>query len=924
VTLQNKVALGAALVSCIAALAAQAQTVAQSKERIEVTGSSIKRVDAETAVPVQIITRQEIERTGVATTEELLKHVTATASANSIVAATANGTITTSQSVVSLRGLGATRTLVLVNGRRVAVFGGTTSTAVDVNSIPLAAIERVEILKEGASSLYGSDAIAGVINFILRKDYTGGEVFVSYGAPEKAGGAEKNINAFVGFGDSDRWNLTVGAGWKKIDSIEGRDRAFARQVNEGAGNDLGSTFAFPGNILNGPTFGRLTSPAFPNCGPLSYASVLLASNANTGRACRFENSLFLSIQPALDNKFGFASGHMRLTSAMDAYFEANYTRNKFSYTTQPVPIGSDSALVSSNPYHDFIRNLVATRYPNLPAGLRRFIGQTSLALLPPTSPYYPTAFVASLGLPTDQPIAFRFRDFVQGTRFTEDKAENTRLVGGLRGTIGTWDYDTGVYWSQSKAASNLVSGYPLTSAFFELLDTGVINPFGPTTDPSAIAAAQAAEFHGNIYTSKTSLTGIDGKVSRELFQLRGGPVGVAVGAQFNEERFRYDPSAAFQIGDIGGFGGNTLSVDRKRNVSSMYAEAAVPVLRSLEADFGVRYDNYQKVGSTTNPKLSLRWTPMRELLIRASVGSGFRAPSLTDLYTPQGTSVTSNNTRDPIRCPDPNTGAAADCGNQFATTIGGNPNLKPEKSLQRTFGIVFEPTPEVSAGVDFFFINLKDSIVIGGLAFQTILANADNATRFASFITRGAPDGNPSGVGPILSIQQTNANLFKVAVSGYDVDLRWRVIPRTLTLALNGTYFMRYDAQNPDGSYTSQLDTALVTTGGIIPRWKHTASATYTTGPWIATLYQYYQKSYVDAPSNVTRVARRVGSYETYDAQLEFHGIRRLQLAGGVKNVFDRNPPYTNSAGQFAAGYDISYADVRGRFWYGSVRWRFK
>ena len=915
----KKVALVAVLASCIP-FGAQAQTVAQSKERIEVTGSSIKRVDAETAVPVQIITRQEIERTGVATTEELLKHVTATASAGSIVAATANGTITTSQSNVSLRGLGATRTLVLVNGRRITVFGGQTGTAgaVDVNSIPLAAIERVEVLKEGASSLYGSDAIAGVINFILRKDYTGGEVFASYGAPEKSGGAEKNVNAFVGFGDADRWNLMVGAGWKKIDSIEGNTRAFARQVNEGAGNDLGSTFAFPGNILNGPTFARLTSPSFPNCGPLSYASTLLAGSASTGRACRFENSLFLSIQPALDSKFGIATGHLRLTSAIDAYFEANFTRNKFSYTTQPVPVGSDSALVPSNPYHDFVRNLVATRYPNLPAGLRRFIGQTTLALLPPTSPYYPTAFVASLGLPTDQPIAFRFRDFTQGLRFTEDSADNSRLVGGLRGTIGAWDYDTGVYWSQSKAKSNLVDGYPLTSAFLELLDTGVINPFGPTTDPSAIAAAQAAEFRGNIYTSKASLAGIDGKVSRELWQLPGGPLGLALGAQFNEEHFRYDPSLAFQLGDIGGFGGNQFGVDKKRNVESAYAEIAAPLLRTLEADVGVRYDNYQNVGSTTNPKLSLRWTPTRELLVRASVGSGFRAPSLADLYAPQGTSVTANNTRDPIRCPQ--TGAASDCSNQFQTIIGGNPDLKPEKSLQRTLGVVFEPTPDVSAGLDFFWINLKNRIVIGGLAFQTILANADNATRFANLIQRAGGDPN----GPIVAVLQTNANLFKVAVSGYDVDLRWRVVPRTVTLALNGTYFKRWDAQNPDGSYTSQLDTALVQSGGIIPRWKHTASATYTTGPWVATVYQYYQKSYVDAPSNVTQTPRRVGSYETYDGQVEFDGLRHLKLQAGVKNIFDRDPPYTNSAGQFAAGYDISYADVRGRFWYGTVRWTFK
>ena len=917
-----KVALAVALASCIA-VGAQAQTTAQSRERIEVTGSSIKRTDAETALPVQIITRQEIERTGAATTEELLKHITASTSAGSVVAAQANGTITTSQSNISLRGLGATRTLVLVNGRRLAVFGGTTSIAPDVNGIPLAAIERIEVLKEGASSLYGSDAIAGVVNFILRKDYTGGEVYASYGHPTRhGGGGETNVNALVGFGDADRYNLTLDVGYKKIQRIEGADRDFARQINVGEGNDLGSTIAFPGNILYGPTFARLSSPAYPNgCAPTSYASPLLASNPNTGTACRFENSRFLSVQPGLDSKFGLATGHFRLSGMADAYFEAGFSKNKTDYLTQPVPFAENTAIVPQNPYNAFLTNLVNTQYPNLPAALRRLVGNSTLILLPPSSPFYPTAFVASLGLPTNQPIAFRYRDFVQGQRHTEDDGDNTRFVVGLRGTMGTWDYDTGFLYNQSKASSNLLDGYPIISAFSELLDSGVINPFGPTTDPAAIAAAQAAEFHGAVYTSKTSIMGVDAKATRDLFEVRGGPVGLALGAQFNEERFRYDPSITFQNGDIGGFGGNTFSVDRKRHITSAFTEVAAPVLRSLELDVGVRYDNYQGTGNTTNPKFSFKWTPMRELLIRGSIGSGFRAPSLTDLYSPQATSVTPNNSRDLARCPNVSTGAAADCSNQFATITGGNPNLKPEKSLNRTLGIVFEPMPEFSAGADFFWINLKDSIVIGGLNSATILANPQT---FGSFVVRGPPDGNPSGLGPILFVQQTTSNLFKVKVSGYDLDLRWRPIPRTLTFALSGTYFWHYDTQNFDGSYTSQLDRALVATGGVRVRWKHTASATYTNGPWVATVYQYYQKSYVDQQANVIPTPRRVGSYELFDGQLEFNGIRNMNLALGVKNIFDRDPPYTNTAGQFAAGYDVSYADVRGRFVYGSVRWKFK
>jgi iron complex outermembrane receptor protein len=918
-----------ALAACFST--SQAQDTPKKVEKIEVTGSSIKRIDAETALPVQILTREDIERTGATTTEELLKQVTASASFGSIQVSQANGTITTSQSTVSLRALGSTRTLVLVNGRRVAVFGGTTSTAVDVNSIPISAIERIEVLKEGASSLYGSDAIAGVVNFILRRDYVGAEARATYGAPTRSGGGKTwDVSAFAGLGDpgKDRYNVTFGAGYEKIDPILGSDRPFARNINVGQRNDLSSTIAFPGNILYGSTFGRFSSPAFPNCEPTGIVSPFFIGNVNSGTACRFENSPFLSVQSGLEKTHVLLNASFRVSSAAEAYFESGFTRNKISYTTQPVPISEATTLPPTNPYNAFLANLIATRYPTLPAGLRRFgtLGNT-LVLLPPTSPYYPTAFVASLGLPTNQPIAFRYRDFANGLRHTEDDADNARAVLGLKGTVGAWDYDTALLYSQSKASSNLLTGYPQYSLFLPILDSGVINPFGPTTDAAAIAAAQAAEFRGAIYTSRTSITSLDGKLSRELVQLRGGPVGIAIGAEIREEKFQFDPALAFQVGDIAGFGGNILGVDRKRHVASVYSEIAVPILRTFEADFGIRYDNYQTVGSTTNPKLSMRWTPTPELLLRASTGSGFRAPSLTDLYTARASSVTANGTRDPIRCPNPAVGLPADCNNQFPTITGGNPGLKPEKSRSHTLGIIFEPTREISIGVDAFWIFLKDSIIVGGLNSAFILSNAANAQQYSSFLIRGAPDGNPSGVGPIIGIIQTTSNLFKVRVSGYDVDLKARPINsggHKLLLRLDGSYIWDFKRQNADNTYTNSVDRALNAGGGVIPRWRHVASATYETGPWAGTVAQNFQKGYRDLTGNFATEPRKVASYETWDALLTFTGIKAVKLALGVKNVLDRDPPYTNAGGQFAAGYDIAYADVRGRFVYGSVAFKFR
>ena len=811
----------------------------QRGERIEVTGTSIKRIDAETALPVQILRREDIERIGATTTEELLKQVTAITSAGSILVSQANGTITTSQSTVSLRALGSTRTLILVNGRRTAVFGGTTSTAVDVSSIPIAAIERIEVLKDGASSLYGSDAIAGVVNFILKREYTGGELAVTYGSPTRSGGGKAvTASVFAGMGSlaKDRYNVNIGVGYEKDDRIQGKDRdSFAHNINVGQNNDLSSTIAFPGNVLYGPTFARLASPAFPNCGPTSIVSPFFIGNVNSGQACRFENSPFLSVLPESEKKYVLANGHYMLSSAAEAYAELAFTRTASRYTTQPVPISEATALPAANPYVAYLNNLVATRYPNLDPQLRRFAtAGNTLVLLPPSSPFFPTAFVASLGLPTSQPIGFRYRDFANGQRETEDTADNSRIVLGMKGVAAGWDYDTAFLFSQSKAQSNLLIGYPLYSLFLPLLDSGNINPFGPTTDPAMLAAVQAAELRGAIYTSKTSTTSLDLKGSRDIMQWAAGAVGLAIGGELREEKFSFNPSQSFRIGDVAGFGGNILPVDKKRHVYSVYSEVAAPFLKSLEVDVGVRFDNYQVIGNTTNPKVSLRWLPTPEFLLRASVGSGFRAPSLTDLYTAQATSVTANGTRDPIRCPNVTTGAPGDCNNQFPTITGGNPNLKPEKSRSTTLGIVFEPNRQVSIGVDVFSIFIKDSIVIGGLAVGTILANATNAQLFSNFIVRGPPDGNASGVGPIIGIVQTTSNLFKAKVSGLDIDLAARPdigAGQKLTLRLAGTYIKESRRQNFDGSYGSNLGTALTAGGGIIPWWRHTASATYERGP---------------------------------------------------------------------------------------------
>ena len=890
---------------------------------IVVTGTSIKGLDAETALPVTVMRAEDIARTGATSVEDLFRYISSASSAGSTVQAQATGFQTGSISTISLRGLGSSRTLILINGLRSAPYGGgsggTAGNSVDIGSIPVAAIERVEILQDGASAIYGSDAIAGVVNFILREDFQGVDTSVYGGAPTRSGGGtEQQGNFFGGIGDlkADRYNITLGLSFDHTQEILGDTRPFATRYSPQYGNDVTSSFAFPANIavFPAPPKGSPTTinPAVGACAPS-------LNDANFPAQCRFDNSGFDSLQPDTKRGNGLLSGHYQLTDTTQLYAEASFAQVETLTQVQPVPLSYQNPLLPSNPFLAYQANLLATQYPNYhnPA-----ITPTAAAfLLPPSSPYYPTAFAAANGM-AGLPLNLIYRDFANGPRLEDDTADTTRAVGGWKGNLLGWDFDTSILYSEVKVKEDLKSGFPLYSEIMPILDSGIINPFGPTTDPSALAAAKGAEFVGQDWSSKTSLTSLSGHASRAFFDLPGGPFSGAVGAEVRRETFEYDPSGPIQTGDITGEGGNQLPENAARSVESAYLEVNMPIVHSLDADAAVRYDHYQNVGSTVNPKGSLKFQPVDWWLLRTSVGSGFRAPSLTDLYAAQATSVTSNGTRDPIKCPtfDPNNPA---CSFQFSTVTGGNPNLKPEKSDTITLGTVFQPTKNLTIGFDTFWIYLKNSIVDGGLPVSVILQNAASATQFASLIQRDA-NGN------IVFISQTNANLFKTNVSGTDVDFKYAFDVGDygrLSFVLDGTYYYKFAEQNPDGSWTGQIDKGISTEPGVISRWRHTASLAYSISNWDASLIEHFQKRYHDSNGNITGAARYVGAYDTLDTQLSYHLNKAWTFTGGIINIGNTSPPYANyasSANNFVGGYDLSYADPRGRFIYGRVGFQFR
>jgi iron complex outermembrane receptor protein len=455
----------------------------------------------------------------------------------------------------------------------------------------------------------------------------------------------------------------------------------------------------------------------------------------------------------------------------------------------------------------------------------------------------------------------------------------------------------------------------------------VVNPFGETASASVRQAIYDTNYNGLWTTSTTSVTGADVTASRSLLQLDGGQMSIAVGAAMRKEKLDIAPVDANQKFLVSGFGAAGVPLSKDRTVASAFTELNVPVLKNLELNGALRYDRYEKVGSTVNPKASLRWQPLQPLLVRASFGKGFRAPTLNDLYSPPSRGITTNGSRDLVRCP-PGTSGIVDCSTQFVTLSQGVDTLKPEKSVSRSLGFLFEPNKDISAGIDFFDVEVND-IIRTDVSTTTILANP---TLYASYILRGTPDSNPSGVGPIVGINQLLVNGGRTKVTGFDVDFKARVLNTAtdkVTFRLAGTYVSQYAQQNSNGTYTDSVNSAAQAALGIgvILRWRNTSGLTWDNGPYSVTLSRNYQNRYQDDLRNLGASspiqARFVEAYTTFDLQGSYTGFKSIKLTGGIKNLLDKDPPYTNYGAGFVGSYDLSYTDVRGRFAYVSATYTF-
>lgn len=884
-------ALGPGALLTLASQSALAQTApppdaqAAVLQRVEITGSSIKRIDGETALPVQVIRKEEIDKLAVTTAAELLTKISANAAALTDGASFSDIAGQRGFNGANLRGIGVSSTLVLLNGRRIANFASPgSSSGVDLNSIPSAAIDRVEVLKDGASAIYGTDAIGGVINFITRKDYRGADLSV-YAARTQDGGADKTIATISGgIGDlaKDRFNVFGVLDYQDSTELRSTQRDWIGSVWQPDINlDVGSSNTFPANVRrtrpNGSPTGGRYNPSAPNCNP--PATIYAPTSFVGPNACLYDYMHNTEIFPA-SKRFGFIGrGQFALTPEHLLFAELLYSNTKTRYRISPLTI----------------TNL------NYPAD----------------GPYYPT----SLGL--SGPLRMNLRLQEAGGRTNEVDSTTQRLLLGAQGTVFGWDYDTAFNHSTNHAVDAYVDGYVATTAFNAAFLTGRINPFG-SSDAAGSALLASTKINDRARDSSATTNAWDLKLSRPLFALGGGDAQLALGLEARRESMDFKPSALLQAGEIRGDGAAT-PFNASRNVRALFAEMSLPFSKALEGQVALRIDDYSDAGNTTNPKFGLRFQAAPQLVFRGSFSGGFRAPSLTDLYQPSRIGQTNGIYDDPLGCVNngtiDNTQNPDYCGIQPDKWTGGNPDLKPEKSKQISLGMVFEPSKMVSATVDVWHIEKKDVITSPEGVFFA------DPVRFAQYLIRDSADPALAGIpGPITAVDSRLQNFAALKTSGVDLGIELR-LPDTAIgrfgVNLSGTYIFDFKSQAGAGSnYTDGV--GLFSNDQVIQRWRHLLSFNYDYGPFGATLSQTFYRGHRDQQPLQDGSYRRVSDYALWDLTASYQLGKNLKLRAGVKNLFDTHPPVSNQVYFFLAGYDPSYTDPRGRTFFASLSYRFK
>jgi len=938
-------------------------------QTVVVTGSLIRRVDAETASPVVTIDRAAIQATGKQTLGDLVQQLPAMTGGN--VNPQVNNSGGTGASSINLRGLGSNRTLILVDGERLL--------SKDPNAIPADAIDRIEVLTTGASATYGSDAIGGVVNFILRKNYQGATFSANFGESDHDDG-EQNGYTFTFGQTSDKGSIMAGINYNKQDGVLAANRSFSKNAVSISQTAGGKLHPYIGGSSSSPV-GRIQLPAGMaatfGC-PIgsdgtSYISLSpggnsqVVSNANYhcyGNADKYNYAAVNLDMTPQERTSGFLNGEYHLSDHVSAYMDAIYSKTRSSFQLAPAVYGSDTtgaSISAANAFNPFGVNYSSSQYSYrsrlTSAGFRTASsGRTDAQI--------------NTGLKGDFTVADRNWNWDVGYNYGHESTVTT--TGGL---IDQSQLYTGASTLNGDGSASCPAGISTVACQF--------NPYNINA-PGTVAALRAATViaPSNEYQiQKTWHAGING----ELFSLPAGAVQLAVGTDYFKQYERSIPAPQLVIDPNTGscaLGSQCLSaVQGGYSTKDLYAEAFIPILsnlpfaQSLNLTIGDRYSRIESFGKTNNFKFALEWKPIDDLLLRGTMEEVFRAPTLAELYN--------SNSDAPLIHTDPCTGyTGAPAGSplalacQYVPTNGTFTNntvtsqnqanvvtqgsrvagfdVKPEHGKSFDLGLVYSPSyvPGLSTTLDFWHVNLNDTITAVGLQSLLNLCAA-GSTQYCQYIHRN-PAAGPNQGQILQSTVEPVGNLGSLSTGGVDWSANYK-LPQfsfgQINVGLNATYLKYYDQQTSPGvagnvtyndaghflPYGSAQSAACPDNAGVclFPRWRGQGFVDWQSGDWSAEWRMRYIGRFQNGSLNPTQATTPVqkalptfilkyGATVYNDVSIGYNiEPFNTRLDFGVNNVFDKQAPQLYANDTLNADTDPSTFDLMGRYFWGRVTVKF-
>jgi len=875
---------------------AKAKDAPQVLSAYEVTGSRIKRLDTETPSPVIRFTRDELAATGFSTVDDALRALPFNNGQAIVPEGSGNG-FASGTSTVNLRGLGNNNTLVLINGRRAVPSGAGTfngfQSVVDLRQIPIGAVDSIEVLKDGASAIYGSDAVAGVLNIKLRRDYTGVGLDLTFGNTFGTDSFERSAYLIAG-ASSGKTDIVVQVDLAHRNAIKDADLSFSNTADLRAnktstaqlevdptgnfvtGYDGRSSNAFPARFFI-PGTTTIRSFAGPTADP-NAANAVPASRATGVGYYDFQKDTYQL--PEEDNRGLSVFLHHEFSENLYGFAELFYRRVDAVNGAAPSPFTTTD----------------------------KGDGTNNRLVVPADSPFNPygTRYFGSAGQAIELST---YRLVNAGLRLHDTTSDYPRLLFGLGGKLPKdWTWEAAYMFAQGSFYDS-APGTSFDSAVQQALKGVIIdgqklyaNPFGPE-DP------RITDYYSGNNPTKTTFTSdlYDASVSGDLFDVPAGTVGLALGAEFRKESILDVRTLENETGNVVG-GGEGFGYSGKRNVTSAYAELKVPLLKDLELQLAARFEDYSDFGTTTKPKVALGYKPTKWLMLRGSYSQSFKAPDLAFLYSKGSVSFTGSQSLDPRRPDQPAT--------QLKTLGRGNPNLQPETTDTYYLGTVLEvpggPLKGLTFDIGYFRFKQKNLITRDGAAFTLLNELQLPAGRVVRkpLTAAEAAAGFTVGILDYVATDWFNAN--SGLLDGYDLGVSYTYKTNSLgqfKVGLEATYTANFERQNLDslGNVTTlDLD-------GNDPNalWHGSGSVSWQKGRWASSVWVFWSGGFVPGQLGVPEFP--MADQWRVDPQVSYRGFFGTKVTVGVRNVFNKAPPRYLDLG---TGYYSGVSVAEPAFWY--------